>query len=167
MPIKTPTEHPLFDEREIDTITVTTVSETPTPRLPIPYVVPIVGVLLLCSVTFNFWVWASANTQRQRATAMEAKLLSKVGRTQTALQAKEADDATLEKQAAVMRAMLGGEGTLTQVQIDEFAQGESGDPQMDVLFRHYKLDMSLFAPDVPGLEKNDHSLSRYSKGNSD
>ncbi len=166
MPKKTPTEETDFDRGELESISIELVPEVPI-RRPIPYIVPIVGVLVLCSVSFNVWVWASAAKQRRLASAKEAKLLEKLTTTQVLLNGKESDAAAVAEQLAVMKIMLGGGGALTQAQIDGFAQGESGDPQMDSIFRHYKQDMSFFAPDFPGHERNYHSLSEYLKVNSE
>ena len=168
MPKKTPIEQTdvnAWDDlnaSELESISIEHVPEIPRGH-PLPYIVPIVGVLLLCSVSFNVWIWASADKQRRLSSLKEAKLLNKLITKQALLTGQGADAETVVEQAAVMKIMLGGGGALTRAEIEERAQGKSGDPQMDSIFRHYKQDMSLFAPDFPYDERNCHTLSNYLK----
>ena len=166
MPNKTPIEETDFNLEELEINSIEIVPEGRV-RRPIPYIVPIVGVLLLCSVSFNVWVWASAAKQRRLASFKEAKLLNKLTTKQAVLTRLEADAEAIVDQLAVMKVMLGGGGALTPAEIDGLAEGESGDPQMDAIFRHYRQDMSLFAPDFPGHRRNYHTLSKYLKVHSE
>ena len=162
MPKKTPVEQSDFDAGEMDSISMEHVPEKPI-RRPLPHIVPMVGVLLLCSVSFNVWVWASAAKQHRLSSAKEAKLLNKLTTSQALLIGKEPVVASLEEQVAVMKIMLGGGGALTAAEVNELAQSERDDPQMNAIYRHYKHDMSLFAPDFPGDQRNYHTLAAYLK----
>ena len=62
-----------------------------------------------------------------------------------------------------MKIMLGGGGALTAAEVNELAQSERDDPQMNAIYRQYKHDMSLFAPDFPGDQRNYHTLAVYLK----
>ncbi len=166
MPNKTPIEETDFNLEELEINSIEIVPEGRV-RRPIPYIVPIVGVLLLCSVSFNVWVWASAAKQRRLASFKEAKLINKLTTKQALLTRLEANAEAIVDQLAVMKIMLGGGGAFTQAEIDGLAEGESGDPQMDAIFRHYRQDMSLFAPDFPGHRRNYHTLSKYLKVHSE
>ncbi len=165
-PIKQTDVNAWDDVNACELESISLVPETPSGR-PLPYIVPIVGVLLLCSVSFNVWVWASAAKQRRLASFKEAKLLNKLTTKQALLTRLEADAEAIVDQLADMKIMLGGGGALTQAEIDGLAEGESGDPQMDAIFRHYRQDMSLFAPDFPSHERNYHTLAKYLKVHSE
>lgn len=163
---KTPTEQTWDDVNACELESISLVPQPPSGR-PLPYIVPMVGALLLCSVSFNVWVWASAAKERRLASMKEASLLNKLTTTQALLVEMEADAATIEKQAAVMKVMLGGGGAFTQAETEMRAQGKSGDPQMDLIFRQYKQDMSLFPPSVEATQRNYPALCRYLKKRSE